>query len=64
MTSVVTPPTDNYRRASNASSTDEVAIDRWTNEGGASAVGDAFGLSVADHCLARLLGELRTSKTS
>jgi hypothetical protein len=31
MTSVVTPSTDNYHRAS----TDEVAIERWTNEGGA-----------------------------
>ena len=62
MVTVVTPPTDLDRRASRSWTIDEAAIDRWTNEGGASAGGDAFKLSVADHCLARLLGELRGDK--
>jgi hypothetical protein len=64
MLTVVTPSTAPDRRASRSGATDEAAIDRWTNEGGASAVGDAFGLSVADYCLARFPGELWTPTTS
>ena len=35
MFTVVTPPTAPDRRASRPWTTDEAAIDRWTNEGGA-----------------------------